>query len=273
MADPIQGTVEKSNGGNTVKETFEVSSEGLNAVRNEIPVGIGGEPFARIPWDKRGEALVNAGTYVKRMGGQERCLRPVLIPLKGGTEGKFHCSMPCMTIGTDGDKLCPDHDKEAFRPNQSHPPRPGRVFNSASVHLSDAEKQVHCEKDGKKYVVEMETGKDMGAARGAASRPIDPAAKGAAQTNIDSDAPRSAPRRRTLRTNTAPRRLSAPRGQSVRIELSIAELKGEDFIETLRDKIVGAINALPAKNVAEMEDVIRVREHVKNELQYQEEGK
>jgi hypothetical protein len=261
MDSPISGTVEKSADGNVIKETFAVNESGVQAVRNEIPVGVGGQPIARIPWHEKGERLVNAGTYIKRVGNQEICLRPIMIPLKGGTEGKFHCSMPCLSSGTGVDKYCPDHDKEAFTGPQTA--AKGRVINSASIELSAGEKQVHyTDKDGKKIAVNLEEGRDVAAVRRGVTRDLE-----------DSVSPAKPERRQARRTSAAPRRSLAPKGQSIVVRLTIEELGAENLVDNLRNRIVAAINALPARSVADMENVIAVRERVKQELSYQEEGK
>src|SRR5437773_2738586 len=53
----------------------------------------------------------------------------------------------------------------AFLPNQSDPARPGKTCNSASIVLTDAEKTITYEKDGKKYTVPLEDGVDISANR------------------------------------------------------------------------------------------------------------
>lgn len=263
MADPISGEVRitKNADGSvkTVEESFSVSDAGVQRIRSEVPVGVGGQPIDRIPWNKRGEALVNAGTYVKRLGNVERCLRRVDVPMKGGGTMPYHCSQPCLSIGSEAEKLCPEHDREAFAPIQDHAGNPAkrRVTNSASIVLTPAEMQeTWKDKDGKVQRADLKEGNAVGTPRA---------------TDIAS--PAQPERRRAPRAASAPRRQAAPKGGSIRLDLTIEELKGPDVVDVIRERIVDAINRLPAKNVAEMESVIAIRERVRAELTHQEEGR
>lgn len=261
MADPIQAP----KGPQIITSTVDSSDSAVLQTRNEIPIGVGGQPIERAPYNAQLAALLAAGQTIKRWAGQERCIRVVTLPLQGGTEGQFHCSRAAISAGVDGEKYCPEHDKAAFQPNQTHPPKNQKVFNSASIHLSDAERTVTYEKEGKKYTVNLEDGTDIGAARltNIAPARVEPVKR--ARTQRGAEAPREGISR--------PKRSVSPKGSGITIRIDVAELKDQQFIDILRTKIVDAINALPARNVAEMEDVIRVRERVKTELQYQEEGK
>lgn len=245
-------------GPEVITTTVEASESTVQEGRNEIPVGVGGQPIQRVPWMPKIEALYNAGTYVKRVAGQDRCLRPVMIPLKGGTEGKFACFLPCVSAGSDGDKYCPEHDREVFRPNQSAPGNPliRRSFNSAGVILTDAEKSVTFEKDGKKQTVELMAGRDVGAARAAVPDVFAPEPDRPAKRLKPLRAPRPA----------APRR---PRSaDSIKLEFSIEELKSERIGSIFVKKAVEALGQLPAKNISQMQAITAIQE----QLNQMEEG-
>jgi hypothetical protein len=242
-----------------ITSTVDSSEGAVLQTRNEIPIGVGGQPIERAPYNAQLAALLAAGTTIKRWAGQERCIRVVTLPLQGGTEGQFHCSRAAISAGVDGEKYCPEHDKAAFQPNQTHPPKNQKVFNSASIHLSDAERSVTYEKEGKKYTVDLEDGTDIGARRAAQD------------SHVIAPAPELPVKRaRAPRGSAAPKRSYAPRGSGILIRLDVSELNSENMVDILRTKLVDAINALPAKNVSEMESVISVRERVKNELRREE---
>ena len=242
-----------------ITSTVDSSEGAVLQTRNEIPIGVGGQPIERAPYNAQLAALLAAGTTIKRWAGQERCIRVVTLPLQGGTEGQFHCSRAAISAGVDGEKYCPEHDKAAFQPNQTHPPKNQKVFNSASIHLSDAERTVTYEKEGKKYTVNLDDGRDIGAARLSQESHI-----------IVPSPALPVKRARAPRGSAAPKRSYAPRGSGILIRLDISELNAENMVDILRTKLVDAINALPAKNVSEMESVISVRERVKNELRREE---
>lgn len=260
MEDPISGIVEKSADGSVIKETFEVTSAGVQSVRNEMPIGVGGSAIQRTPWHPKGELLVRSGTYIKKMGGQERCLRLVEIPLKDGGMGKFHCSMPCLSSGNDGDKYCPDHDKEVFAPQQSNAATPARnkVLNSAGIVLTEGEQSVHWkDKDGVAHTAKLEDGN---AHTHRADRPAD-------IVTVVPPEPAKVKRARAARPAEAPKRPAVARGTGITIRLALEEMATPVFMDTLCSKLVEALNALPAKNVAEMEKIIALREQVKEALQ------
>lgn len=253
-------------GPEVIIRTVESSEATVLQGRQEIPVGVGGQPIERAPYDARLAAVLAAGTTIKRWAGQERCLRVVTIPLQGGKEGQFHCSRAAISAGVDGEKYCPEHDKAAFQPQQDHKPTNQKTFNSASIVLSEGESNVLDEKGA--VVGTLTQGRDVAAAR---RRMAGPVAKDPVIDPGFDIAPTVLPKRaRAPRTDKGVKRLSVPKGSGIVVRLTKEELDSSSFIDILRDKIVDAINELPAINVREMEDVIRVRERVKEELRREE---
>jgi hypothetical protein len=235
-------------GPEVITSTVGSDESAVKAVRNEIPIGVSGHPVERIPWGPKIEGMVQAGIFIKRIASQERCLRPVEVPLKGGIVGKFACSRPCVSVGTDGDKYCPEHDREAFQPIQDHKPTNQIVFNSASIELTEAERQVTYEKDGKKYTVAMQDGNDVTKGR-AAREPELP-------VNLEKiHAPkRLKPHRQSVQSS---------KGDNVKLTFSLDELKSDHIGETFVIKAIAALDALPAKNIAQMKAIVEIQEYLK----------
>ena len=120
-----------------ITTTVESGDATIKAVRQEIPVGVGGEAVQRIPYSPSLEKLLDLGVTSRVIASTTRCIRLVELPSKGGGKVKYHCSRAC--VGVAGQQLCPDHDRGAFAPNQSASgPRP-EVTNSASIRLTQAE--------------------------------------------------------------------------------------------------------------------------------------
>lgn len=230
------------------KETFSVNEAVVKESRNEIPVGVGGVAVQRIPWGPQGAAMVASGVTHKRIQAQERCLRPVDVPLEGGTIGKFHCSRPCLAAGLEGGVYCPEHDREAFQPIQDHKPKNQRSFNSASITLSESESQVLNDKG--EVVGLLKEGRDV--TRGRAMPPEQP------QSPPFPPAPDAAASRRRA---YAPRKKPMERNAGeIRLVFTLDDLAGDAVIDLFSQKAIAALDSLPATNMAAMKKVVAVQE-------------
>jgi len=244
--DGIKLVQEKS--AQTTKDTFEVDDKAVQSIRNEIPLGVSGQPIMRIPKNQKLMPLLQSGIYIKRIASEDRCIRLVALPLQGGATGEFHCSRSCISAGPDGGKYCPEHDAEVFGPKQSHPVMLGRTFNSASIQLTDAEKTVAYEKDGRKVIAQMEDGADI-SARYNAVAPVQAASEKVRAPKVK--------RARAGSRNTA---------DTIRIEITLADLEDHELDKILYGvtrAMIAAMDMLPAKTIADMKRIVALQEKLK----------
>lgn len=216
----------------------EASEQTVAAVRNEIPVGVAGTPIDRLPLQPGLTALANAGIYTKRIASTDRCIRVIDCPVKGGGVVQAHCSRACVSVGDM--KLCPDHDKAAFQPNQTPVPK-GRVINSASIPLSKAE-QDEVARTSKAYAEAGEAG--VVPAHVAARREQTSTGFQLEQAEKVAD------------------KIGAEPPHDLKIYLKLDELVRGDVLGVLKARICDALDGLPCRNVREMKQIVDIQKKV-----------
>lgn len=213
----------------------EASEETVKAVRAEIPVGQGGTPIDRLPLNPQLVLMANSGIYSKRIASTDRCIRVVEVPQKGGGTLQFHCSRACVGVGDM--KLCPEHDKAAFSPNQT-PVARGRVINSASIELSAGE-QAEVAKISKSF--------------GSLDVPrVTPPAPAVRPEGVVPTPPVA---RAEDKTGPEP-------PHDVKVYFTLDELSSRDVLEAIKAKICDALDGLPCRNVREMKQIVALQEKV-----------
>jgi len=226
-----------------VIESEVSASEGdVAAVRSEMTTqaaggAMPGAPIDRIPYNAQLAAMVTAGTYSKRIANTDRCIRLVSLPIKGGSVAEFHCSRPCVGVGDQ--RLCPDHDKSFFQPNQSGHGTKGRILNSSSIDLSAGE------------IAELTKTSKSYAERGDIPQSAPTAAPGG--SSRDASEPRI-DNREVAGSSPAP-------GQ-VRISFSLEELAAKDVLKVFQNRVCEALDSLPCANVRQMKQVVAIQAKV-----------
>jgi hypothetical protein len=219
-----------------ITTTIESSEATVKAVRETVPVGIGGEAIQRIPYSPALEKLIESGTTSRVIASTTRCIRIVEVPIKGGGTAKFHCSRAC--VGVNGQQLCPDHDRAAFAPAQNATgPKPA-VTNSASIHLTEAELR------------------DMGIK--------DPAIEGGNVVTKAPPTPKPKPLAKPL-PKPSPKPKRAPVGNvvdKIGIELGLDDLGTHDFSGLMSRLLISALDQLPATNIARMKQIVALQERI-----------
>lgn len=226
---------------NVIITDVGTAPEAVAEVRNEMTASAvaggsgGGAPIDRIPLNPQLQELLKAGVYTKRIASTDRCLRLVDIPTRGGQVEKYHCSRPCVGVGDQ--RLCPDHNKDFFQPNQTaHGTKP-RSFNSADVHLSKSEMEVRNDK-----------GELIGQLR--EGRSVAPASPVPAVSFQQLD----------------PQTHAASIGQiSISLNLEELEATGNEVLKTILSRISAALDELPAANIKQMKRIVKIQERLTGE--------
>lgn len=230
---------------NVIVSEVASAPESVAEVRNEMTQAAaaggagGGAPIDRIPLNPQLQELLKAGVYTKRIASTDRCLRLVDIPLRGGSVEQYHCSRPCVGVGDQ--RLCPDHNKDFFQPNQTaHGSKP-RSFNSASVPLTKSEMEVRNEKG--EVVGELREGRSVSPV--SSSKCVEPAP-------ITAEI-------------AGPSPASLAKGIHISVTLEELEQTGNEVLNTILTRISAALDELPAANIKQMKRIVKIQERLTGE--------
>lgn len=196
-------------------------------IRKEVvPTEVGASvPIDRLPLKPNLVMLANSGVTTAAFGSTDRCIRVVTVPTKGGGTVQCHCSRPCVRIGAD--KLCPEHDRDAFQPNQTAVPK-GRTFNSASIKLGKAElKDCGLEEDPS---LKSSPAQDAAVSPRITGAQTGPAASGAADL--------------------------------VRLSFTLEELAAGNLLTVFQNRVVEALDSLPCSTRKQMKQMDAIQEKV-----------
>ena len=195
------------------------------AVRQDMTAaaGVGGVPIDRIPYNDQLVRLEQSGVYSRRIANTDRCIRLITVPQKGGAAAQYHCSRPCVSVGDQ--RLCPDHDKSSFQPNQTpHGSKP-RTYNSASIPLTKSEMEV---RNDKGEVVGML----------AEGRSIVPQGAHRADKAVE------------------------PAPGAIQISFSLEELADGHVLAAFVQRATEALDALPCNSVRQMKQIVTIQEKI-----------